>query len=116
MHGEAPKRMKLTSEGPGEVTAGEIEAGADIEILNPDHVICTLDEGAKLRMELTVADRQGLRPGRARTVPRTRRSADPGRLRSTPRCARCPTGWRTTRVGQVPDYDKLTMRSRPTAR
>ena len=48
MHVEGPKKMRLNAEGPCEVTAGMIEAGADIEIMNPDLVICTLDKGAKL--------------------------------------------------------------------
>jgi DNA-directed RNA polymerase subunit alpha len=54
MHAEGPKRMTLKKEGPGDVKAGDIEAGADIEIMNPDLVICHLDKGAKLSMELTV--------------------------------------------------------------
>ena len=44
MHVECPKKMRLSAEGPCEVTAGMIEAGADIEIMNPDLVICTLDK------------------------------------------------------------------------
>ena len=44
MHVEG--QMRLNAEGPCEVTAGMIEAGADIEIMNPDLVICTLDKGA----------------------------------------------------------------------
>ena len=74
MQGEGPKRLALTAEGPGEVTAGQIQTTGDIEIANPDLVICTLDDGAKLSMELTVEHRQGLRPGRRRTGRRTRRS------------------------------------------
>jgi len=50
MHAEGPKKMRLSAEGPCEVTAAQIEAGADIEIMNPDLVICTLDKGAKLSM------------------------------------------------------------------
>jgi DNA-directed RNA polymerase subunit alpha len=54
MHGEGPKRMTLTAVGPGEVKAGQIQAGHDIDIMNPELVICTLDDGAKLGMEFTV--------------------------------------------------------------
>jgi DNA-directed RNA polymerase subunit alpha len=54
MHADGPKRMTLRAQGPGEVTAGEIQAGADIEILNPEQVLCTLDDGAEIRMEFTV--------------------------------------------------------------
>ena len=59
MHGEGPKRMTLRAQGPGEITAGRIETGHDIEIMNPDTVICTLDDGAKLSMEFTVESGKG---------------------------------------------------------
>ena len=59
MHAEGPKRMTLRATGPGEVTAGQIEAPSDIDILNPNHVICTLDEGAQVRMEFTVQNGKG---------------------------------------------------------
>jgi DNA-directed RNA polymerase subunit alpha len=59
LHAEGPKRMTLRATGPGPVTAGQIEAPADIEVLNPDHVICTLDDGASVRMELTVQNGKG---------------------------------------------------------
>ncbi|HMP62534.1 MAG TPA: hypothetical protein PKA17_05525, partial [Phenylobacterium sp.] len=48
--------------GPGTVTAGQIETPADIEILNPDHVLCTLDDGANVRMEFTVQTGKGYVP------------------------------------------------------
>src|SRR6201990_1854177 len=44
MHAEGPKRLTLRADGPGEVTAGQISQIADIEILNPELVLCTLDE------------------------------------------------------------------------
>jgi len=59
MHAEGPKRMTLRATGPGPVTAAQIDAPADIEILNTDHVICTLDDGASVRMELTVQNGKG---------------------------------------------------------
>ena len=59
MHAEGPKRMTLRATGPGAVTAGQIEVPSDIEVLNPDHVICTLDDGASVRMELTVQNGKG---------------------------------------------------------
>src|SRR5919107_2882514 len=42
MGGDGPKRMRLRADGPGEVRAGQIETGHDIEIMNPDLVLCTL--------------------------------------------------------------------------
>src|SRR5438477_322151 len=62
MHGEGPKRMRLRATGPGEVRAGQIETGHDIEVLNPDLVICTLDSGIRIAMELTVDNGKGYVP------------------------------------------------------
>ena len=62
MHSEGPKRMTLRATGPGPVTAGQIEVPSDIEILNPDHVLCTLDDGATVRMEFTVQGGKGYVP------------------------------------------------------
>ncbi|MFA5041180.1 MAG: DNA-directed RNA polymerase subunit alpha, partial [Bdellovibrionales bacterium] len=53
-HSDAVRRVRLHAEGPGEVTAKQIEAGSDVDIMNPELVICTLDKGAKLSMELTI--------------------------------------------------------------
>ena len=59
MHAEGPKRMTLRAEGAGPVTAGQIEAPSDIEILNKNHVLMTLDEGASVRIEFTVQSGKG---------------------------------------------------------
>ena len=76
MHGEGPKRMTLRATGPGEVTAGQIEAPSDIEILNPDHVLCTLDDGRQgARWSSPSQNGKGYVAGRPQTAPKTRRSA-----------------------------------------
>jgi DNA-directed RNA polymerase subunit alpha len=62
MHAEGPKRMTLRATGPGPVTAGQIDAPADIDILNKNHVLCTLDDGASVRMEFTVQTGKGYVP------------------------------------------------------
>src|SRR5206468_2928971 len=62
MEGEGPKRLHLSATGPTEVTAGLIAATGDIEVTNPDHVICHLDEGATLNMELMVDIGKGYVP------------------------------------------------------
>jgi len=59
MQGEGPKRLMLRKDGPGVVRAGDIQTTGDIQILNPEHVICTLDEGAEIRVEFTVATGKG---------------------------------------------------------
>ena len=53
------KVLRLKKDTPGVVTAGDIEADADIEILNPDHVIATLVEDGKLNMEMTIGSGRG---------------------------------------------------------
>ncbi|TIR42252.1 MAG: DNA-directed RNA polymerase subunit alpha, partial [Mesorhizobium sp.] len=62
MEGDGPKRMVVRKQGPGAVLAGDIQTVGDVEILNPDHVICTLDEGAEIRMEFTVDTGKGYVP------------------------------------------------------
>lgn len=108
VHNEGQKIMTLKAEGPCTVTAAMIETGHDIEIMNPDHVICNLDAGAKISMELTVDTGKGYVPA------------------SQNKPADAPIGLiavdaiyspvkkvsykvENTRVGQITDYDKLTM-------
>src|SRR4029078_3524839 len=62
MEGEGPKRLQLAATGPGEVTAGQIATTGDIEVMNPELVICHLDEGATLNMELTSDTGKGYVP------------------------------------------------------
>ncbi len=62
MQGEGPKRLQLSAVGPGEVTAGDIAVSGDIEVMNKDLVICHLDEGATLNMELTADTGKGYVP------------------------------------------------------
>src|ERR687885_787671 len=52
MEGEGPRRLHLSATGPAEVTAGMIATTGDIEVTNPDLVICHLDEGATLNIQL----------------------------------------------------------------
>ncbi|MGQ0664415.1 MAG: DNA-directed RNA polymerase subunit alpha [Pseudomonadota bacterium] len=109
MHGDGPKRVSLKATGPGEVTAGQIETGHDIEVMNPDLVICTLDRGAKVAMEMTVESGKGYIPGT------TARGADaaigliPVDALFSP-VRKVSYKVENTRVGQVTDYDKLSMR------
>ena len=108
MHAEGPKRMTLRASGPGTVTAGQIDAPADIEILNPDHVLCTLDEGAQIRMEFTVNNGKGYVPAdenRPEDAPIGLIAVDA--LYSPVR--RVAYKVEPTREGQRLDRDKLTL-------
>ena len=62
MQSDTAKRMTLRKTGPGAVTAGDISTTGDIQILNPELVLCTLDDGAEIRMEFTVATGKGYVP------------------------------------------------------
>jgi DNA-directed RNA polymerase subunit alpha len=108
MHGEGPKRITLTSSGPGEITAGMIEATHDIEIIDPDIVICTLDDGAKISMEMTVDTGKGY-------VPASDNRAEDAPIGLVPVDAvfspvrRVAYRVENARVGQRTDYDRLIM-------
>ena len=109
MHGEGPKRMRLRGSGPGEVRAGQIETGHDIEILNPELVICTLDAGIRIGMELTVENGKGY-------VPATQNRPEDAPIGLIPVDAlfspvrKVSYRVENTRVGQVTDYDRLALR------
>ena len=59
LHADGPRRLVLKKDTPGPVTAADIEETSSVDILNKNHVICTLDEGASFRMELTVNTGKG---------------------------------------------------------
>src|SRR6185369_1315348 len=62
MQGDGPKRMVVKKQGPGQVTAGDIQTVGDIVVLNPELALCTLDDGAEIRMEFTVNTGKGYVP------------------------------------------------------
>jgi DNA-directed RNA polymerase subunit alpha len=109
MYGDAPKKMRLRANGPGEVRAGAIETGHDIDIMNPNLVICTLDAGAKITMELTVELGKGY-------VPATQNRPEDAPIGLIPVDAlfspvrKVSYRVENTRVGQVTDYDRLALR------
>jgi DNA-directed RNA polymerase subunit alpha len=62
MEGDGPRRLQLSATGPAEVKAGDIAVTGDIVVMNPDLVICHLDEGASFNMELTCDSGKGYVP------------------------------------------------------
>ncbi len=108
MEGDQSKRLQLSATGPGEVTARNIATSGDIEVMNPELVICHLDEGATLNMELTAEAGKGYVPAA------NNRPADApiglvpiDALYSPVRQVSYKV--ENTRVGQELDYDKLTL-------
>ncbi len=59
IHGEGPKTVYIDASGEGKVLAGDIKCDSEVEIINTDHHICTLDKDAHINMELTVAKGRG---------------------------------------------------------
>src|SRR6188508_879785 len=108
VHSEGVKRMVVKKEGPGQVKAGDIEASSEVEILNPDHVICTLDQGASIRMEFTTSTGKGY-------VPAERNRPDDAPIGFIPvdslysPVRKVSYRVENTREGQILDYDKLTL-------
>ena len=103
-----PKKLILDAKGPGEITAKMINPNPDIEILNPDQVICNLDENSKVYMEFIVNTGKGYV------------SADKNREKDSPLglipidsvyspVKRVSYNVSNTREGLSIDYDKLTM-------
>ncbi len=108
MQAEGAKRLMLRKEGPGIVRAGDIQTSGDIHVLNPEHVICTLDEGAEVRMEFTVATGKGY-------VSSERNRPEDAPIGLIPvdsiysPVKRVSFKIENTREGQILDYDKLIM-------
>jgi DNA-directed RNA polymerase subunit alpha len=108
MNSEGPKRVMLKAEGPCEVTASMIGDVADTEVLNPDLVICTLDSGAKIAIEMTLQHGKGY-------VPAERNRPEDAPIGLIPIDAlyspvrRVSYSIENTREGQILDYDKLVM-------
>jgi len=108
MHIEGPRRMSLKATGPGPVTAGQIETSSEIEIMNPDLVICHLDEAASLSMELTVNTGKGYVPGPMNRPEDAPIGLIPIDAIFSP-VRRVSYKVENSRVGQVTDFDKLSM-------
>jgi len=108
MQGEGPKRMTLRKTGPGAVTAGDINTVGDVQILNPDLVLCTLDEGAEIRMEFTVATGKGYVPAERNRPEDAPIGLIPVDSLYTP-VKKVSYRVENTREGQELDLDKLVM-------
>jgi DNA-directed RNA polymerase subunit alpha len=98
----------LRKQGPGVVTAGDIEETGDITILNPTLQICTLDEGAEIRMEFTVNTGKGYAPADRNRPEDAPIGLIPVDSLYSP-VKRVSYKVENTREGQVLDYDKLIL-------
>ena len=108
MHADGPKRLVLKKSTPGLVTAADIEETASVEILNKNHVICHLDEGADLRIEMTVNTGKGYTQAEQNRPEDAPIGLIPVDSLYSP-VNRVAYRVENTREGQVLDYDKLIM-------
>ncbi len=109
INGEGPKVAYIEAEGPCEVTAGSIKCDSEVEILDPDMHIATLGEGGRLFMELTLDKGRGYVPAdRNKQLMNPVIGVIPVDSIYTP-VMKVNYTVENTRVGQITDYDKLTL-------
>ena len=110
LYSDTPKTVRIEASGEGEVTAGSIQQDAEIEVLNPDWHIATLADGAKLIMELVFDKGRGYVPAE-----RNKQAAEQASLNALPvdsiytPVLKVNYTVENTRVGNMTDYDKLTL-------
>jgi DNA-directed RNA polymerase subunit alpha len=109
LHGESPEiEVRLTKKGSGTVTAGDIEAPADLEILNPDLVIANLSDKGRLELTLTIGRGRGYVPAEMNRGPQHTIGVIPIDSIFSP-VRRVAYDVEAARVGQRTDYDKLNI-------
>ena len=108
VHGNDSKTLRIEAEGEGVVTAGDIIADADVEILNPEMHIASLSAGARLNMELNVSQGRGYVAAENNKTPAMPIGVIPVDSIFTP-VKKVSYTVGNTRVGQMTDYDKLTL-------
>jgi DNA-directed RNA polymerase subunit alpha len=109
LHGESPEvEVRLTKKGTGAVTAGDIEAPADLEILNPDLVIANLSDKGRLELTLTIGRGRGYVPAELNRGPQHTIGVIPIDSIFSP-VRRVAYDVEAARVGQRTDYDKLNI-------
>jgi DNA-directed RNA polymerase subunit alpha len=108
LHSDGPKIVYIDADGEGPVTAGDIKADSDVEILNPDLHICTLNGESRFYMELTLNKNRGYIPAEKNKQPGQPIGIIPVDSIYTP-VRKVNYTVENTRVGQVTDFDKLTL-------
>ena len=108
LHSPGTKRVYIQASGEGEVTAGDIKADGEVEILNPELHIATLSADATLNMELTLSHGRGYVPADRNKPEQTIIGVIPVDSLYSP-VNRVNYTVENTRVGNMTDYDKLTL-------
>lgn len=108
LHSDGPKTIYIDADGEGPVTAADIVADADVEVLNPEHHIATLNGDKRFYMELTIDKNRGYVPAEKNKQPGQPIGIIPVDSIYTP-VRKVNYTVENARVGQVTDYDKLTL-------
>lgn len=108
MYSDEPRMLRLEAHGEKEVTAADIIADPDVEILNPDLHIATLEKGARLQMEIDVRKGRGYVPAERNKSPNQAIGVIPVDSIFTP-VRKVNFAVENTRVGQRTDYDRLVL-------
>ncbi len=108
LHADTAKKIYIEAEGPCVVTAASIKADSEVEILNPDMYIATLDAGAKLNMEMTLDKGRGYVPADQNRPAQNVIGVIPVDSIYTP-VLKANFTVDNTRVGNVTDKGKLTL-------
>lgn len=108
MHCDEPRVIYIDASGAGAVTGADIKCDADVEILNPDHYIATLDSDGKLRMSINVEKGRGYVSAEKHQNEDQPIGIIPVDSLFSP-VTRVSFSVEDTRVGQQTDYDKLTL-------
>ncbi|HEX9507853.1 MAG TPA: DNA-directed RNA polymerase subunit alpha [Myxococcales bacterium] len=108
MHTNEQKTLRIEAEGPKEIKAGDIIADDQVEILNPGHHICTISEGGKVRMEMTCRRGRGYLPAVGNKIAGAPLGTIPVDSLFSP-VRKVNYQVTNARVGQVTDYDRLSL-------
>jgi DNA-directed RNA polymerase subunit alpha len=108
MHTNEQKTIRIEAEGPKEIKAGDIIADDQVEILNPGHHICTISEGGKVRMEMTCRRGRGYLPAVGNKIAGAPLGTIPVDSLFSP-VRKVNYQVTNARVGQVTDYDRLSL-------
>ena len=108
LNSDQPKKMVLKVSGPGAIKASQIEAGSEIEVINTDLILCHLDKSAKINLEFTVENGKGYVPAEQQKKEDKQIGLILVDSIFSP-VRKVSYKIENSRVGQVTDYDKLTM-------
>ncbi|MBQ6852190.1 MAG: DNA-directed RNA polymerase subunit alpha [Oscillospiraceae bacterium] len=108
LYSQSTKTVYIDAVGPCEVTAGDIKADGEVEILNPELHLCTLGEGATFNMEITLSQGRGYVPADRNKTAQTTIGVIPIDSIYSP-VKKVNYTVEPTRVGDKTDFDKLTL-------